>query len=371
MSSFTSRRHRRAQRSVVPAHPLAWAVVLALTGALTIAAPALAAPPPANTVTATIPVGNGAGGIGVDPLRGTVYVANQNYNEGAGTVSVIDESTDAVTDTITVGNYPYQVAVDPLRGVVYVDNYLSESVSVISEKTNSVIDTISLPGGPAHSMAIDPSHGLVYVVEGTTLQVISEKTNTIVDSLSIPGSGLETVGIDPARGLVYVGEFYNTLLVVSEKTNAVVNTITTGFNTYLTGIAVDSATGNVYVSTYATIGSDQYSGPGAVAVVDENTDTVTDTIPTNGNGPGGIAFDPFNDNVYVANYDYESPMLPSVVSVINARNNTLTTTVPVGVGPAGLALDAFRGYVYAANNGAGGSTSTPGSVSVIKTGPVF
>jgi len=367
MSSFTHRRHRRTTRTV---HPLAYALatVLTLIGALSIAAPALAAPPPANSVIATIPVGNGAGGIGVDPIRGTVYVANQNYNEGAGTVSVIDEKTDVVTDTITVGNYPYQVAVDPLRGVVYVDNYLSESVSVISEATNTVIDTISLPGGPAHSMAIDPRHGLVYVVEGTTLQVISEKTNTIVDSISIPGDGLETVGIDPARGLVYVGEFYGTLLVISEKTNAVVNTIATGFNTYLTGITADSATGTVYVSTYATIGSEQYSGPGDVAVVDENTDAVTDTIPTDGNGPGGIGFDPFNDTLYVANYDYESPMTASVVSVINARNNTLTTTVPVGVGPAGLALDPYRGYVYSANNGAGGGTSTPGSVSVIKAG---
>jgi YVTN family beta-propeller protein len=134
---------------------------------------------------------------------------------------------------------------------------------------------------------------------------------------------------------------------------------------------VDSATGTVYAATYATIGSDQYSGPGAVAVVDENTDAVTDTIPTNGNGPGGIGFDPVNNTLYVANYDYESPMTSSVVSVINARTNTLTTTVPVGVGPAGLAVDTLRGYVYSANNGPGGGTSTPGSVSVIKAGLAF
>jgi len=352
---------------------VALGTALTLTlGALTLAAPALAsahgAPP--NTVVTTIPVGDGAGGVGVDPIRGIVYVANQNYNEGAGTVSVIDERTNTVTGAITVGDYPYRVSVDPLRGLVYVDNYLSHSVSVIDESTNAVIDTISLPGGPAHDMAIDPYRGLVYVDEGATVQVISETTNTVIDSITMPDY-TDSIGVDPVRGLVYVGEYYGTLAVISEKTDAITDTISTGFNTYLQAIGVDPISGTVYVDTYATIGSDQYSGPGAVAVVDERTDTVTNTIPTDANGPSGIAVDPANHTLYATNYDYESPMTSSVVSVINDRTDTLTTNVPVGVGPAGVAVDPIRGYVYSANNGAGGSTSTPGTVSVIKAAPAF
>jgi YVTN family beta-propeller protein len=325
-------------------------------------------PGPVNSVIATIPVGNGAGGVGLDPLRGTVYVANQNYNEGAGTVSVIDEQTNAVTATVTVGSYPYRVAVDPLAGTVYVDNYLSHSVSVIDERTNAVIATIPLPGGPAHDMAIDPYRGLVYLAEGNTLQVISEKTNTVIDSVTMP-LYTDTVGVDPATGLVFVGEYTGTLAILSEKTNSIIDTITTGFNTYLQAIGVDSTTGTVYVDTYATIGDDQYSGAGSVAVVDERTDAVTHTIATDGNGPSGIAVDPFNHTLYVTNYDYESPMTASVVSVINDRTDTLTANVPVGVGPAGVAVDPFRGNVYSANNGTGGSTSQPGTVSVIRAAP--
>jgi YVTN family beta-propeller protein len=72
------------------------------------AASAFPGPTPVNSVIGTIPVGNGAGGVGVDPIRGTVYVANQNYNEGLGTVSVIDEATNSVTATVTVG-YAFRV----------------------------------------------------------------------------------------------------------------------------------------------------------------------------------------------------------------------------------------------------------------------
>jgi YVTN family beta-propeller protein len=375
LSSFSINRLAVGRGNAL-ARPIGLALGTAVTltlGALTLVTPALALPhaTPPNTVVTTIPVGNGAGGLGIDPSRGTVYVANQNYNEGAGTVSVIDERTNAVTDTIPVGSYPYRVAVDPARGLVYVDNYLSGNVSVINERTNTVVATITLPGGPAHDMAIDPEHGLVYLAEGTTVQVISEKTNTIIDSIPMPGSGTDSIGIDPVRGLVYVGEYYGTLAVISEKTNTITNTITTGFNTYLQAIGVDSTTGTVYVDTYATIGSDQYSGPGAVAVFDERTDTVTNTIPTEANGPSGIAVDSANHTLYVTNYDYESPMTSSVVSVINDRTDTLTTNVPVGVGPFGVAVDPLRGYVYSANNGPGGSSSTPGTVSVIKAAAPF
>jgi YVTN family beta-propeller protein len=181
----------------------------------------------------------------------------------------------------------------------------------------------------------------------------------------------DTVAVDPVRGLVYVGEYYGTLAVISEKTNTIINSISTGFNTYLQALGVDPTTGTVYVDTYATIGSEQYSGPGSVAVVDERTDAVVDTIPTDGNGPSGIAVDPANHTLYVTNYDYESPMTASTVSVINDRTDTLTTTVPVGVGPGSVAVDPIRGNVYSTNNGAGGSTSTPGSVSVIKAAPAF
>jgi len=70
------------------------------------------------SVTATIGVGTWATGVGVDPVTGTVYVANEN-----GTMSVIDESTGTVTATIGAGSGQSEgVAVDSVTGTVYVAN---------------------------------------------------------------------------------------------------------------------------------------------------------------------------------------------------------------------------------------------------------
>jgi YVTN family beta-propeller protein len=69
---------------------------------LAVAAPAWAG---SVAVTATIPVGNNPRGVAVDPITGTVYVANFSDN----TVSAISEATGKVTATIPVGTDPFAV----------------------------------------------------------------------------------------------------------------------------------------------------------------------------------------------------------------------------------------------------------------------
>ena len=74
------------------------ALALPLAAAGIAAAPASAAA--GYMVTHTISVGSSPYGVAVDPAAHTVYVTN----DGGGTVSVIDEATDAVTHTIPVGS---------------------------------------------------------------------------------------------------------------------------------------------------------------------------------------------------------------------------------------------------------------------------
>ena len=64
------------------------------------------------------------------PDAGDIYVTN----EGSGSVSVINPSTDTVIATITVGDHPFGVAVSPTgadAGDIYVGNFISGNVSVI------------------------------------------------------------------------------------------------------------------------------------------------------------------------------------------------------------------------------------------------
>ena len=54
---------------------------------------------------------------------------------------------------------------------------------------------------------------------------------------------------------------------------------------------------------------------------------------TVGSRPNGIAYDPDNKKMYVANDG------SNTVSVINTSNNTLNTTITVGSHPDGVAYD--------------------------------
>ena len=121
-----------------------------------------------NTVTATIPVGSGPGGVAVDPAAGTVYVTNAD----AGTVSVIDAATSAVTATIPVGSGPYGVAVDPAAGTVYVTNVGAGTVSVIDAATRTVTATIPVGADPV-GVAVDPSTHTAYVANDDALARVS------------------------------------------------------------------------------------------------------------------------------------------------------------------------------------------------------
>jgi YVTN family beta-propeller protein len=112
----------------------------------------------ANTVTATIPVGNGAIEIAITPSGATAYVTNQND----ATVSVISTATNTVTATIPVGSHPTGAAITPSGATAYITNDNSNTVSVISTATNTVTATIAVGSQPAGSPCSPPvsgSHG--------------------------------------------------------------------------------------------------------------------------------------------------------------------------------------------------------------------
>src|SRR5689334_11253548 len=82
----------------------------------------------AESVVTAIRVGNGPGGIAINPATGKLYVANSQDN----TVSVIDSSTNQVVGKpIPVGDNPVGIAFNPATGKLYVSNFYDHTVSVI------------------------------------------------------------------------------------------------------------------------------------------------------------------------------------------------------------------------------------------------
>jgi YVTN family beta-propeller protein len=81
-----------------------------------------------------------------------------------------------------------------------------------------------------------------------------------------------------------------------------------------------------------------------VSVIDAATSTVTATIGV-GTYPDGVAVDPATGTVYVANGG------DGTVSVIDAATSTVTATIGVGSGPDGVAVDPATHTAYVANSG--------------------
>lgn len=81
-----------------------------------------------NENTGSIPAGDGADGVAVDPHTHLVYVTNPYAN----TVSVDNGSTGQTVATVPVGNTPVAVAADPSTHVVYAVNQADNTVSVIA-----------------------------------------------------------------------------------------------------------------------------------------------------------------------------------------------------------------------------------------------
>ena len=88
---------------------------------------------------------------------------------------------DSVIATIPVGNYPIGVAYDSNDSRVYVPDYVSRSVSVIDTKTNTVNATDIPIGSELQGIAYDSNDGRVYVANlgSNTVSVIDTKTNTV------------------------------------------------------------------------------------------------------------------------------------------------------------------------------------------------
>ncbi len=128
----------------------------------------------------TVPVGPGPDAVTVDQATDTVYVANA----GGDTVSVINGATcsatvtsgcGSVAATITVGPGPAGVGIDQATHTVYVTNSGTDTVSVVNEATcNGTVTTgcaltpptVTVAGNP-WLLAVNQVTDTVYVPEFT------------------------------------------------------------------------------------------------------------------------------------------------------------------------------------------------------------
>ncbi len=250
-------------------------------------------------------------GAGYNPNNDRVYVACNGRNS----VAIINAATLVVEQEITHGslNLPDQVVVDALNNRIYVSNSGSDSITVINGANNTVLTSFASGQPDPHAMAVDPSRNRIYVS----------------NLWFIPGTGPDFIVAFTTLTFTEIGR----------------RTALAGPN----GMAIRSVDGAIYVAQY-------YSDTPEwrVAVVDPTDFHFIVGFPglkINGRNPMGVVYSPGSDRVYVNGYG------SNTVDVINASNNTLLTTLPVGANPAsGIGLNPNTGRIYVANRGSGSVT---------------
>jgi DNA-binding beta-propeller fold protein YncE len=337
---------------------------------------------------ATVTAGSGITDLAVDPAVGTLYAAS-TFD---GNVSLISTATcnaqhtsgcGQTPPTAPAGSFPIWVSLNPVTGTVYVANQEDSNVSVISAATCNATTRTGCGARPpamasgfnAGGAAADPStdtvyatsqnNGTVSVLNGATCNATTTSGCTRYAPATAVGNGPQPVAVNQATHTIYVANSRdNTVSVISAAAcnpdhpsgcKRAWPTITVGGGP-LYGVAVDQATDTVYVTNNGinTAGTtvSVINGATCNAQITSGCEQTATTI-TVGNCPAGLAINHATSTLYVAN------ACDSTVSVINTAtcNAKVTTgcdqtppTITVGNGPTPVGVNQATDTIYVGNN---------------------
>ncbi len=289
------------------------------------------------------------------PSSRTAFAAN--YNNWA--VTVIDTNTNLVTETFWSFSQPRANEINPFNGILYTGEYWLAQVS-LTDTTNPSYPTIAvLPvGSQPRSIETRPDWLEVWVSNNgsNSISVIdsdpaSITNNTVISTITGINSNPRWIKFDNTWAFAYVTcigwwSVYKidtttkvaTLLTVLWDSPHGIEVSNDGSKIYSSGFS----SGILYIrdtTTWAIIANIPMNWPhgmakkngkiyvgnyyaGTVSVVDQNTDTITATIPGVAN-PYSLDEDPSAEQVYVSSDS------ASIIYVIDTISDTVVRTIPI------------------------------------------
>lgn len=147
-----------------------------------------------------------------DPASGRVFT----FNGGGANTTAIDAATGEVVGTLALGGKP-EFSVSDGKGTMFVNIEDKSEVVAFDSKTLAVKSHWPLaPCKEPSGMAMDRSHGRLFVVCANKLMaVLDAATGRVITTLPI-GQGVDASGFDPATGLAFASNGEGTLTVVHE-----------------------------------------------------------------------------------------------------------------------------------------------------------
>jgi len=337
-----------------------------------------------QTVMATIPIANDPTAVAVNPVTNKIYIAAGVSWTQAGTVTVIDGSTNS-TATVTAGIRPVAIAVNPVTNKIYVANQgcagplgcgYRGNITVIDGATNSTTTLHDPNANGPRAIAVNLITNRIYVANLWTgnITVIDGATGSVT-TIKDPNVRMQSVAVainQPTNKIYVVNNnregFSNAKtgnITVIDGASNTTTTITDPNAMTPAAIAVNPATNEIYV---ANIGGDSGPNHGNITVIDgadHHTTTLTDPDVL---APIAIAVNSETNKIYVANANDSAGSGNGGITVIDGGTNSLTNVRDASaLSPWAVAVDPIANKIYVANYGVNPSQSSnaPGNITVI------
>jgi len=248
----------------------------------------------------------GAVGLGIDTDSEFLFVTYEFTNK----IELINAKTMQSEGTATAPNASdlAGIVVDQGKSKVYTMDRDTNHLYVYT--WDAANKTLTLDGGAyvslanvskAHGIALDETNGRLYVGDRTKTVRYFDTTNWAEQGSFQVSQDVMGIAVDVTRGLVYTGNAYagygsQGLLCKYDLNSGTETTHSMGQSNNAVGVAVDPATGYLYVTT-----GDQASGGTDELLVFDLTLTQTYTTGDIGNptgvvvpGKGGTSYNPLN-----------------------------------------------------------------------------
>ena len=289
-----------------------------------------------------------AWGLGVDAATGNVFVTQGLVGFEADLIELSNSSYKWV-GSVGIGGFPSGSTYDPASGYLYVADAYRSRVTIVDPTNLSIIGRATLaqenPLLAGQNQPLDiPSLGEIVVAMpyGSTVDGVAAAAPFTTSTLDLSGYPRNAL-YDPACGcLAILDGGRDTLQFVNPASFSLQATI--GLAGAPDSMAFDTATDELWV----TLGG--LFSPSGVEVLNGSTGTELAYLP-GGAAPSGIAYDPSNQEIFVAQ------AFGTNLTIYSGTNRSKVGTIAVGLYPQDVVFDRALNELFVTVGGAGNLTA--------------
>ena len=273
----------------------------------------------------TLQVGVNPSGLAVNPVRNEVYVVNTGTPATSGSVTVIDSAANRVVATIPVHKLPYFISVDPTGHRAFVANSGSNTVSILDLDHRREIGVAGTGEQP----------GLARISPDGRSLVVTNRGSSSVSIYEVAPYNPATRDAPSAKQAAHILQLRNAYPGCPGANDAVILP-----DSSKTFIACSSGHQVMAIALAAAPGS--WPARQDSAALSDHFLTLLDV----GLNPVHLALKPNGGEIFSSNFASDS------ISEIDAFNNQVESTFPIGDKPSQAVVSADNTTLWVSNFGA-------------------